>query len=500
MFVFAKTNVLLEHAESLSFDKKQNAECQVLRGNVRFRHEGALLHCDSAYFYSNENSFDAFGHIRMEQGDTLFVYGNTLKYNGNTQLATLRGDVILINRNTTLETNFLDYNRATNVAYYFNGGKLYDDSNTLTSEKGYYFANQKQSEFKDSVKLTNPDFHIISDTLRYNVQSKEANIVGPSDVFYKDEAHIYSENGWYNTTKKYSTLYNRSVVTQKEGRSVVADTIFYDQLTGDCKVRKNALLVDSVQKLILTGNYGDANINNNTALFTDSATVINYSEGDSLFLHADTITCWKDSIYNTAHAFHNVRFYRKDLQGKCDSLAYTQRDSLITMYFEPVIWNENNQLTGNLIQMHVDSNSIDKIIITESAIAVMQEDTAHYNQLLGRKIVGFINENKLQKIEVTGNAESKFFPRDKDSLFVGMNTTTSENLTIYMKENKIDRVLIFPTPNGTLSPLDGLVHEDMFFPQFVWHEGVRPTSKEDIYRRTPTPVRKTIKTDKRRRK
>ena len=498
--VAAKSNVVLEHAETLSFDKKQKADCQVLKGNVRFRHEGALLFCDSAYFYTNDNSFDAFGHVKMEQGDTLFAYGNTLKYDGNKQLLSLRGNVRLINRNMTLETETLDYNRVSNTAYYFNGGKLYDETNTLISKRGYYMANAHLSEFKDSVVLTNPDFHIFSDTLKYNLHSKEANIEGPSNIYYKDEAHIYSEKGRYNTELKNSTLYNRSIVTQKDGKSIVADTIFYNQITGDCRIRSNAVMIDSVQKIILKGNVGNANTNTSFALLTDSATVINYADADSLFMHADTIYCAKDSAFNNVYAYHNVRIYRTDLQGKCDSVAYTGRDSLITMYFAPVLWHENSQISGSRIQMHIDSSSIDRIKIQENALVAMQEDTLHFNQLLGREVTGFLEKNKLYRIDVKGNAESRFFPRDKDSLFIGMNKTASDYMTIYLKDNKLDRVLIYPSPTGTLSPLANLVHEDMFFPQFVWHEDVRPKSKDDIYRRTTPPVREEKKTDKKRRK
>lgn len=131
-----KTKVFLEHANTLSFDKERNAEAQVLNGDVCFRHDSSYMYCDSAYFFEQTNSLEAFSNVRMEQGDTLFVYGNYLFYDGNTQIAYLRENVRMENGQVTLFTDSLNYERIPDIGYYFDGGLIVDSLNQLSSFTG----------------------------------------------------------------------------------------------------------------------------------------------------------------------------------------------------------------------------------------------------------------------------------------------------------------------------------------------------------------------------
>ena len=478
------TNVILENAESLVFDKSQSAERQVLKDNVRFRHEGAIMYCDSAYFYADKNSLDAFGRIKMVQGDTLFVYADALYYDGNVRTAYLRRNVRMVNRDVTLTTDSLNYDRNANVGYYFGGGQIKDPKNLLVSRRGYYYPAKKEAIFRKNVKLTNTDsLEIRSDTLKYNTQTKIAYLLGKSEIENKD-GQIFSELGSYNTETQYSSLFKHSLVKNKDGKSLAADTIYYDKQRGLGRVFGNAEIRDSVQKMILRGNKGYYNEFLEEAMMTRQAVAVEYSAAgaDSLFLHADTLFHKKDSTYSLFQAFRHVRFFRSDVQGKCDSLVYSTRDSLLTMYAEPVLWSDSSQLTGNLIQAFIRDSVIDYIYVKENAMAVMRDaDSTRFNQLIGKNIKGFINGKELYKIDVSGNAQSIYFLYENDGSPIGVNKTESSFMTVYLKNNKVDKVSIYPSPSGKMLPDENLVREDIFFPTFVWHDAIRPKKYEDIF-------------------
>ncbi|MDR0872756.1 MAG: hypothetical protein LBN27_04715 [Prevotellaceae bacterium] len=478
-------NVILENAEFLTFDKTQSAERQVLKDNVRFRHEGAVMYCDSAYFYSDKNSLDAFGHIKMVQGDTLFVYADALYYDGNVKTAYLRRHVRMVNRDVTLTTDSLNYDRNANVGYYFGGGKITDPKNVLVSQRGYYYPARREAVFRKNVKLTNADSLIItSDTLLYNTQTKIAYLLGQSEIENRD-GQIFSELGSYNTNTQYSSLYKHSLVKNKDGKSLTADTIYYDKERGLGRVFGNAEIKDTTQKVILRGDKGYYNEITQESMMTRRAVAVEYSAADSLFLHADTLFHRKDSTFSLLRAFRHVRFFRSDVQGKCDSLVYATRDSLLSMYADPILWSDNNQLTGNLIQAFIRDSVIDYILVKENAMAVMQDiDTTRFNQLIGKDIKGYIRGKELYRIDVSGNTQSIYFPRESDSTLVGVNKSESSFMTIYLKENKVDKVVLYPGATGKMLPDNNLAHEDIFFPTFVWHNAIRPRTPDDIFLKT----------------
>lgn len=224
-----KTKVYLEHANTLSFDKAFMPDVQVLNGDVCFRHDSSYMYCDSAYFYEQTNSLEAFSNVRMEQGDTLFVYGNYLHYDGNTQMARLRENVRMENRpdSVTLFTDSLNYDRVANIGYYFNGGLIVDMENELSSFYGQYAPSTKMTVFNDSVRLVNPKFTLYSDTLQYNTESKIATILGPSTIV-SDSGTVYTSRGWYNTVENTSLLLDRSKVVSGS-KILIGDSISYNR-------------------------------------------------------------------------------------------------------------------------------------------------------------------------------------------------------------------------------------------------------------------------------
>jgi lipopolysaccharide export system protein LptA len=480
------TLVYLENSETLSFDKLLQPDMQVLRGNVRFRHDNALLYCDSAYFYEKANSLDAFGHVKIVQGDTLFVYGDVLYYDGNTKLARMRHNVRMENRKTTLTTDSLNYDRITNLAYYYTGGRIVDQVNTLTSIWGQYSTTTNEALFKKDVHLVNKNYKLDADSLRYNTKTHIANLIGPTHILYNDETDIYSNRGWYNTATERSMLLNRSLVKHKDGKTLVGDTIFYDKKQQYGEGFSRVVMTDPKQKSTLYGNYSYYSDKTKIGMAADSALLVDWSSKDTMQVHADTLFTSKDSIYDVARGYYHVRFYRNDVQGICDSLVYSGRDSIMNMHGEPVLWSDNNQLSGEFIQAFTKNKKVNKIHVQRGAVAVQHQDSVFYNQLSGKEIIAHVDSNELKRVNVNGNAETIYYPvDDKDSTLIGLNKTQSSFVVMYLKNKKINRVVLTSASSGTMYPMTQLSGSDLYLKNFFWLEDQRPKNKMNLFKTFP---------------
>lgn len=475
-----KTKVYLIHSNTLSFDKAVKPDAQILNGDVCFRHDSSYMYCDSAYFFEQTNSLEAFSNVRMEQGDTLFVYGDYLFYDGNTQVAYLRENVRMENGQVTLFTDSLNYERIPNIGYYFEGGLIVDSLNQLSSFYGQYSPETKLAVFNDSVQVENPDFTLYSDTLHYDTESKVATILGPS-VIVSDSGTIHTSRGWYDTVNNTSLLLDQSQVESGE-KILIGDSIFYNRDTGMGEVYGNMSLIDTAQHVTLQGEYGYYNEQTGYAFATDSARFLEYSQGDTLFLHADTLQMVTvDSVYREIKAYYGVRFYRIDMQGVCDSMQFNTRDSVLYMYTEPVLWNEQYQLYGDTIAIYMNDSTIEYAHVIQFAFAAQHVDSSYYNQLKGNDLKAYFEGQAVHQIDVAGNAESIFYPLEKDGAKVGMNETKSGFLTIWAKDNKLDKLKIWPSPVGSMTPIPDLKPDQKMLKDFYWFDYLRPKNRDDIY-------------------
>jgi lipopolysaccharide export system protein LptA len=487
-----KRRIDIENADLYTYDEKIKANAERLIGNVRLRHIDVLMFCDSAYSYRDSNMVDAFGNVHIVQGDTLNLYGNKLNYNGDNKLAKVRGNVKLIDKSITLTTEALDFDLASNVGYYTTGGKIVDTANVLTSITGKYYSNDNLFFFKDSVVLTNKDFILRADTLKYNSRTERAFIVGPTTITgTKSEGVLYSEDGWYDTRTNVSELYKASKITNKD-QILEGDTLFYDRTTGNGRGKHRVLLTDTTNKVFIRGKYGIYNEKSKIAFVTDSAMFIQYGEKDTLYMHADTLQTKPDTTFiqkDTSKvksdakffmAYRKVRFFKTDLQGECDSLSYQMKDSTIYMFYDPVLWSQKNQMTAEKIQYISKNPDPDIARLEKNAFIIMSEDSMRFNQISGKLIVGQIFDNKLRYADVNGNAQTLYYLKENNN-YTGMNRLTSSKIKIHLKENQIDTIRFFPKPEGKTIPLKELKPLETRLGGFIWRESERPVNKEDLY-------------------
>ena len=471
----------------------EGVEYQLLLDSVQFYHDGAKLFCDSAHYNKELNIFEAFSNVRMEQGDTLFLYGDYMEYDGNTKLAKVRENVRMENGSSTLFTDNLDFDRVKNIGYYFDGGMLVDSNkdgeNVLTSFWGQYEPNIKLATFMDSVKLVNPKFTLTSDMLKYNTNNKIAFITKPATIV-SDSGIIYTSNARYNTDTEKSILLDRSLIVNKEGnRTLTGDSIIFDRATGQGEAFGHMSLQDTTKKVILRGDYGFFNEVTEFTYATDSAYCIEYSQGDSLFLSADTLKMQKDSIYRDMLAYHNVRFYRSDMQGVCDSMQFNTRDSVLHMYRDPILWNNKNQLTGDTIDIFMNDSTIDYVHVKRYSFSIEQTDSIRFNQLKGRTMRVFFENKDVRHVLVEGDANSIFYPKEdnkdpeRDGEIIGLNRLESSYFEIFFKDKKFEKLRAWPKPVAKMTPLEMVIPDQTKLPDFYWYDYLRPLDKDDIFRR-----------------
>lgn len=493
-----KTFVYLERADSLVFDEATTRNANLFLGNVCFRHDSAYMYCDSAYFFEAQNSLEAYGNVRIVQGDTLFVYGDYLLYDGNTKLAQIRENVKMENKNVTLLTDSLDYDRAANIAYYFEGGVIADSGNVLTSRRGTYFPATKETLFEENVKLENDKFVLTTDSLQYNTSTSIATFIALTNIV-SDSSVINTTNGWYNTQSEYSVLLDRSEVWNKH-RKVVGDSLIYDKQIGIAEVFGRVEMRDTTENMALFGEYAFFDEKEEYSFITDSALFIQYGKEDTLYLHADSLKSLPDSTFKIIRAYKQVRFYRTSGQGVCDSMEFFTRDSMLHMYTSPVLWSGENQLTGDTISALMNDSTIQYAHIRPFAFSVQQVDSLCFNQLSGKEMMVYFNNGELERIDLNGNVETIFYPLEEDSTMIGLNRAVSSFLTMYIKNQKLERLKMWPNIEGSLTPLLKIADENRHLKGFNWYNEIRPTGPEDVFRKPKQVVAPTEERRVRRRR
>jgi lipopolysaccharide export system protein LptA len=476
------TKILLENADSLVHSQAIRPEFQRLKGNVILSHDSTFLYCDSAFLDENKNFVLAYGNVHIRVSDTLNLFGDSLNYDGNTRIAKVWSNVKLIDNETTLTTDTLAFDRSTEIANYDYWGKIVNDKNVLVSKHGYYHTKIKEFFFKEKVILINPEYVMHSDTLMYNTVSAVAYFYGPSNIKGKEDS-IYCENGWYNTRTDIARFRKNAWIYHEE-QVLTGDSLYYERKSGYGQAFKHAVLYDTVQKTTLSGNYGELQRKKGYAFMTDSAMVQMIDKKDTLFMHSDSVYSTFDSAQNIKiiRCNYKVKFFRHDLQGMCDSLSYHGRDSTIYLYHDPALWSEKNQLTADSIKLTMLNSQIDSMVLYNNAFIISKDDTNKFNQVKGRDMVGFFNNNELYKIKVLGNSETVYFAREEDRTLIGITRVYSSDMLIYVENKKITTITYIQDPKAVTYPEKDISPYDLKLKGFKWIDEKRPLTRFDIFR------------------
>lgn len=514
--------VYLIHADELRYDQYgPNPDAQIVKGHVSFRHQGAHLSCDSAYFYQGTNSVKAFGHVRFRQGDTLSLVCDHAWYDGENQLMQARKNVVLHHRRQVLYTDSLNYDRLYEYAYFFNGGRLVDGKTKLSSDWGEYHMATKEAKFNYDVQVISGTDRISTDTLYYDTRTSRAHIVGLytpnkgngtttlSRIVSKGTT-VTTLNGYFNTRTSKADLYGRSTVVDKQ-KTITADTLLYNSKTGDDHARGKVLFVDKQHKNILNCSRLDYNektgrgmaIRGDNKQFQDPF-IIDYSQKDTLFANAErarieTHFINTDSVWRKVHLYPHVRAYRVDAQAICDSLVFCSLDSCMRMYRDPIVWNASRQLLGDSILVYMNDSTVRQANVLGNALSVeLMPDSTHYNQVSCSEMYAYFIDGAIRRNDAVSNVRSIYFPvDDKDSTLIGLNYTETDTMRMFITaERKLQRIWM-PKAEGTIYPMTQIPPNRFKLDVFQWYADIRPRDRYDLYDWRPKNAPADVKPQRR---
>ena len=499
------TKVYLQHANELTYDiYGKHPDAQFVKGNVAFLHKGARLTCDSALYYQQTNSFEAFGHVRMKQGDTLTLTSEYAYYDGNDEMCEVRRNVILTHRKMKLYCDSLNYDRMYSIGYFFEGGKLIDGDTRLTSDWGQYSSADRQAVFYYNVKLKNSNSLTEGDTLYYDTKTSKAHVVGPSKITMKDDV-IITEDGYYDSHADKTELFSRSTVQRRDGKTITADSLYHNSKTGISEGFSNVIFNDTANKSRFTGDYVYYDENTGCGYATRKAVAMDYSHGDTLYAHGDTMRLVTynhdtDSAYRKVFAYPHVRVYRTDVQAVCDSMVMNSLDSVLTMYKDPILWSDGRQILGEEIRAYMADSTIHFAHVIGQALSVeMLPDTVHYNQVSSKEMKSWFEEGKLRLNQAQGNVKTVYYATDNaDSTLIGLNYLETDTLKMFMSPTRRLERIWACKHSGTMYPISQIPPEKYKLPEFVWFDYVRPLSKDDIFEWRPKKGGTEIKAERRR--
>lgn len=488
-----------------------------LVGNVIVKQDKVLFYADSAVLNRQLNILEAFGNVHINDADSIHTYAQYLKYLGKEKKAYLQKKVRLTDGEGTLTTEELEYDATVKIGTYLKGGKLVNKKSTLTSTEGYYYGDTKDVIFKKKVVMIDPDNRINSDTLQYNTSTEIATFTSPTIVYnVKDKRTIKTREGFYDMKNKKAELYKRSVI-EDSSAIFTADDMAFDDSTGLGEFRGNAVYKskDTAQGFDMIANNIRTNKKTNSMVATQKPLLLIKQGADTIYITADTLysaklsdlakkrivpqvrdASWLDSISKQTklipkdeedssdkffEAYYNVKIFSDSLQATGDSLFYSLKDSVFRLFKKPIVWAQENQITGDTIYLFIKNKKPERLYVFENSMAINKVDSAdYYNQLRGTTINANFVDGKIHEMRAKGNAENVYYALDEEKNFIGVNKSSADIIDVFFEDSKPQKVIFLRNLEGTTYPMRGTNHEELKIRGFKWNENLRPKSKFDL--------------------
>lgn len=500
-FAQQKKKISIENADIQYADEQKSPGATILIGNVSINHEGINLTCQQALLYKKQNFFKAIGNVIIKQGDSITQTSNYSDYNANTKQALSWGNVILKDPTMTLTTDTLQFDRVNQKLFYRDFATIVDNTNTLKSKNGNYYLENKKFTATTRVTVSNPEHHLASNHLDYYTDSGIAYLYGPSTIKNTNNNNkLYAEKGVYNTKTDISHFTKNAKLYLKE-RTVEGDSLFYNKNKGFASATNNIRIIDTIQNFITKGNYAELFEKKDSLFIIKKAVAISIIEKDSMFIHGDTLLVTGKPKKRIVRTYHNVKIFKSDLQGKCDSIHTNQETGYTKMYKSPVIWSDQNQITGDSIflQSNIETEKLDSLKVFNNAFIIAKDSLAKedYNQIKGRNMFGKFMDNKLKLLLVKGNAESIYFNRNTETQVLETITKeVSSNIEFTLENGEIQTIKYLKSTDGKTYPPSQLDEEGRKIKGFIWREDEQPKNKNDIFikdtQKNKAPIKKKV--------
>ena len=492
-----KTRINILHYDIATYSKSMG-DVQRLIGHVKMRHDSAYFFCDSAYYYQENNSFDAYQNVHIIVNDSVEVFSDLLNYNGDTRFAEFHNNVHLRDDSTNLYTEYLTYDRNLHLACYPDSAITIRGDKTLKSRYGYYRDRLKEFSFFKNVEVYSPKYQMYTDTLYYNTGIEKMWFQGPTTIINKENV-LEGKHGYYLVNEDHVYLDQRPFM-HNETQLMWSDSIFYDRNRGVAQAYSQVDMIDTSYKVVMRGDYVEMWENKGLSFATDSAYAISYDGGDSLYIHGDTLFMYFDKQKEEAKkliARRHVRFFKSDLQGKCDTLTYLMEDSIIRMRVAPILWAEDSQMTGTDIDIKIKESTVEWVLQKGNAFIISQDTIEGFNQIKGKDITSLFKDGDIHHVNVDGDqAETIYWIRDDDGGIIGIDVSKSETMVIEMEKQNVSVIKSYKGIDETMYPKEDLSESSRYLQGFKWHDEARPKDKDDIFRRIEAEMPQAVVTPK----
>ncbi|SEP34095.1 OstA-like protein [Flavobacterium sp. CF108] len=472
----------IEHSDYLDVDQATAPDAVLLTGNVKVNHDGVVLTCNKAYYFQKENYLKAFGNVQLVQGDTLFLNSKYAEYSGNIKKAFATGDAVMTSPDATLQTDTINFDRNTQEVFYNTKGTIINKDNTLVSKSGKYFVAEKKFQFLTEVTITNPKYVIKSNHLDYYSNSGHTYLLGPSTITSKTN-YIYTEKGFYDTKKNLAHFLRKSYI-KYDDRLIEGDSLFYNRNTEFASATRNVKITDSINKGLVKGHYAEIYKLKDSMFVTKRAVAINLVENDSVYIHGQKLMVTGKEGERILRAFKNVRFYKTDMSGKCDSIHSNSKTALTKLIGSPILWNGESQITGDLMHLIGDNNTkkLDSLKVINNTFLISKDTLGTgYNQVKGLNLFGKFKEGKLHDVDVVKNTEVVYFMRNDANELIGINKNVSSKINLILENNAVETITFFNRVDGDIFPEEDLPENARKLRGFVWRGDERIKSKDDIF-------------------
>nr|WP_237718517.1 OstA-like protein [Flavobacterium sp. F52] len=474
--------IVIENADFSDVDQVNVPDALLLTGNVKVNHDGVVLTCNKAYFFQKENYLKAFGNVQLVQGDTLFLNSKYAEYSGNAKKAFATGNAVLTSPDATLQTDTINFDRNVQEAFYNTKGTIVNKDNTLVSKSGKYFVKEKKFQFLTEVTITNPKYVIKSNHLDYYSNSGHTYLLGPSTITSKAN-YIYTEKGFYDTKKNLAHFLRKSYI-KYDDRRIEGDSLFYNRNTEFASATRNVKITDSINKGIVKGHYAELYKLKDSMFVTKRAVAINLVENDSVYIHGQKLMVTGKEGERILRAYKNVRFYKTDMSGKCDSIHSDSKIALTKLIGNPILWNGENQITGDVMHLIGDNKTrkIDSLKVLNNTF-VLSKDTlgTGFNQVKGLNLFGKFRDGKLHDVDVIKNTEVIYYMRNDTNELIGINKNVSSKINMILENNAIETITFFNKVDGDIFPEDELPENARKLRGMKWRGDERIKSKDDIF-------------------
>ncbi len=478
----APKKIIVEHSDFADVNQVEIPDAFLLTGNVRVNHDGVVLTCNKAYYFQKENYIKAFGNVQIVQGDTLFLNSRYAEYNGNVKQAFATGNAVMSSPDATLATDTINFNRNTQEVYYDTQGTITNKENTLSSKSGKYYVTQKKFQFLTAVTITNPTYVIKSNHLDYYSNSGHSYLFGPSTITSKAN-YIYTEKGFYDTKKNLAHFVKKSYI-KYDDRVIRGDSLYYDRNREFASATRNVKITDSINRGIIKGHYAELYKKKDSVFVTKRAVAINFVENDSVYIHGKKLMVTGKEGNRIIRAFNNVRFFKTDMSGKCDSIHSSSKTALTKMIGNPILWNGESQITGDV--MHLIGNNttqkLDSLKVLNNTFLVSKDTLGTgYNQVKGQNLYGKFEEGKLHDVDIVKNTEVIYYMRNDAKELIGINKNVSSKINLILEKNAIESITFFNKVDGDIYPEKDLPENARKLRGLVWRGDERIKSKDDIF-------------------